>query len=85
MRVSNETPSTIDWEQQGNPPQGLATPDPPEQGQLSANSSTGDFAPSGEPPYAVTFTSVDKPNTATSEKFSDADATVTLVWAVKVG
>jgi hypothetical protein len=84
MRVNNETPSTVDWEQQGNPPQGLTTQDP-QQGQLGANSSTGDFTPSGEPPYSVRFTSVDKPNTATSEKFDDANATVALVWAVKVG
>lgn len=85
MQVNNQSNSEVHWNQgSGGAPQGLATQDPNNSGNLAPGKGTGPFPPDGKAPYTVTFTDPD--HSVTSCPFSDPEATVTLEadWRVTV-
>ena len=85
MRITNGTNDPVEWEQNGSGGSGLATES--QSGELTGLQGTGPIQPVGSPPWAVTFTNLNKPSqTVDSPKFSDPEATVTLNadWTVTV-
>jgi len=87
MRINNGTNDPVEWEQNGTPPSEDLAAAQSQSGQLDGLQGTPPIPPVGDPPWAVTFTNLNKPSQqVSSPKFSDPDATITLNdnWTVTV-